>query len=491
MRLIKTSTIILILLALGSCGTPCHQAVPIEVPFPALDKAVDQAACDPHFVKTEWVPDCWWTLFADRQLDFFVEKALEKNPSLQIAQAKIASAQYAADRARSVFYPSVLINGDVQRVRLSENSPFVPSPAAGALGAVSPLPRVTVPLNVTQIETYVDLNYEFDFWGKNKNTVLAILGDRQARVADEAFTRLVLSISVSDVYFQLQTRYERRHIIQALMNNREKYYHLTERRFQNNLDNDINLLAAKNEALDVNLLLLQLEGEIAILEHQLRAFLADTFDEPIFELPISQKALPKVPLPNQLPLYLIAHRPDIISQLWIIESAERLIDVARAGFYPNFNLMDIVGFQAQTLNKLFIPASRFGDLEPSFSLPFFQGGRLIANLRSSEVDYDLAILKYNELVLEAVKQVLDGLSLVQNAHLIQAQYQQETDNQSEITRLTKLRQEYNLSSEFDEVNAEKNFLLLKDKEIIALGQTLHATLGLIKSLGGGFECTIN
>lgn len=490
MQLIKHLFFIPMLFVAGSCGTPCHQAFPIDLPQAALESAMDQAACDPLFALTEWVPDEWWTLFDDQQLDHFVCKALERNPNLQIAQARVALAQYTADKARSTLYPTIFINGDVQRVRLSENSPFVPSQAAGSLGAVSPLPRVTFPLNVTQIETYVALNYEFDFWCKNKNTILAALGEVQARIADEAFTRLTLSIAVSDVYFHLQTLYERRQIAKALIANRERYYELTGRRFHNNIDNEITLLSAQNAISDTQLLLLQMEGEIAILEHQLKAYLADSFEDEIFEFSISQKPLPKVPLPQELPFGLLCHRPDIISQLWIIESAGRLIDVARAGFYPSFNLMDVVGFQAQTLNTLFIPASRFGDLQPSFSLPFFQGGRLIANLRSTEVDYDLAILKYNDLVLQATREVLDGISLVRNANLQHEQYDHETNNQAEISRLTKLRQEHNLSSDFDELDAERNFLLLKDKEIATLGNTIHSMLGLIKALGGGFECEI-
>jgi NodT family efflux transporter outer membrane factor (OMF) lipoprotein len=463
-----------------------------ELPVAALQQAVDESNDDSLFEVVDWIPENWWEIFDDPQLNEFIETTLINNPTLQSAKTKILLAITTADKVRSALYPTISWNADVQREKLSKTG-VLPVSGTGAISSSSAIPQApinpaVIPVYFTQYETALNILYDFDLWGKNRNTFKAALGEVQSAIADEAFTRLSLSIAVAEVYFLLQADYEQLRLLQQIHTNREHYFELVKKRVQYNLDDNLIFYAALNNLIAANQALLVTEANVAVGENQLRAYLAGDFQEEICDVHIDQRPLPKVPLPEALPLHLISHRPDIISKLWLIESTCYKIEVAVAGFYPDVNLMAFGGFQTIHLQKWFQAQSTYGDIQLATSLPIFTGGLLTANLRASEVNYDLEVLDYNQLIIDAVKQVLNGIVVLKNNNEQLKQFRLEAEDQQEIFRLTNLRIEHNIGSNLDYLNSENEFLLIKQQEVIALRNTLHSILELIKALGGGYDC---
>ena len=379
----------------------------------------------------------------------------------------------------------------MSREKLSKTG-VLPISGTGAISSSSPIPQAPIvpgiiPVYFTQYETALNILYDFDLWNKNRNTLKAACGEVQSAIADAAFVQLSLSIALAEVYFRLQADYEQLRILREIHENREEYFELVQMRVQYNLDDNLIFYAALNNLIAAKQAVLVAEANIAVGENQLRAYLAGDFQEEICDMHIDEIPLPKVPLPELLPLNLISHRPDIISQLWLIQSACFKIQVAVAGFYPDLNLMAFGGFQTIHFPKWFEARSTYGDIKLATGLPIFTGGLLQANLRSSEVDYDLEILTYNQLIIDAVKQVLDGIVILKNNNKQLELFRFEAAQQYELFRLTKLRMEHNIGSNLDYLNSEHEFLMIKRQEVIALGNTLRSILELIKALGGGYD----
>jgi len=156
--------------------------------------------------------------------------------------------------------------------------------------------------------------------------------------------------------------------------------------------------------------------------------------------------------------------------------------VAKAGFYPDFSITGLFGYQTIHLHKLFRYPSTFYNVDPAFSLPIFDGGRLLANLRGSEINYDLAIINYNNLILNAVKEVLSGLAVLRKSGQQLQEFKNQLNNQEENYKLN-----HNLDSDLNLLSSEQIMLSARDREIVALGNTIQAVLSLIKALGGGYE----
>lgn len=509
MRLIlkrpRQKLLVLLLLSITSCNSS-PRALPIEPPNDVMESVIQEASSDPLFEANVPIPTNWWTLFNDEQLSQFIQTTLEKNPTLKQAQTKILLAQASADQIRATLYPNIYWGGDVSRQKLSKTglgfppgssssttaatssagfSPVLPKPIPGTI-PLSPNPP-SIPVYFTQWETELSFYYDFDIWSKNRNTLRAAIGEVYSNIADEAFSRLQLSISVAQVYYQLQIDYKRQEIAKALVENQNRYLELVQKRLELNLAAQQPVYNTQLSVTTAKQSLLQIQGDIAVREYQLKAYLAGSFDEDINNIEVDEQPLPRVPLPQDIPLHLIAHRPDITAQLWLIESAGKRIDVARAGFYPDFNLTGLVGFQSLRLHELFQARSTYFNVDPAFSLPIFDGGRLIANLHSSEVNYDLAIYQYNNLVLNAAREVLEGIAVLRNSELQLNELKKNLEYQQELFTLTRQLIENNLNSDLDYLVSQQSVLIAQDQEIITLGNMIQALLSLIKALGGGYE----
>jgi NodT family efflux transporter outer membrane factor (OMF) lipoprotein len=362
-----------------------------------------------------------------------------------------------------------------------------PGATPGGAGLPIPAGNGLIPVYFTQYETELALTYDFDIWGKNKNALRSALGDVQAQTAENAFAYLELGMAIAKVYYQLQIDYQRRDNLKALVDNNRAFQQLTKELVSNNLNNMQSYHAASSNEISQQVQLLQIEADIAINECELKMLLASDFEEVFDPVDIAINTLPTVPMPCNLPLHLISRRPDVVSQLWLIESRGFEIDVARAGFYPDFNITAFLGYQTIHLHKLFEQKSTFFNVDPAFTLPIFDGGRLRANLAASEINYDLAIYKYNDLVLTAAKEVLQALALMKNSYDQHKEAVNIAKNQKELYVLTAQKVKHNISSTLDLLTAEENYLKSQDLTFVTLGQTIQAMLSLIRALGGGYD----
>ncbi len=471
---------------LSSCSNWKAESL-YPVPSQALTSAVDRAGGKSGFEQGA-LPEDWWTLFKDPQLNEFISLALAQSPSLQKARAQITFAAASADRVKAALFPTLNWNADTSRQKLSTTGviPFGTPSSTGVQPIVAPTTS-SIPEYFTLYETELNFAYEFDFWGKNRNTFRSALGEVQTRVAEEAFARLQLSYAVAQAYFHLQTDYKRESVLSSLVQERMEYRDLIQRRINANVDTALSLQNAEYYLAQAKQTLLALQGDIAVTENLLKALIAGNFEEEIWDVTILDEPLPSVPLPRDLPLHLIARRPDIIAQLWVIESAGRQIEVAKAGFYPDFNLTGFYGYQTIHFREWFKWPSSYFDADVAVSLPIFDGGRLIANLRGSEVNYDLAIIKYNDLVINAAREVLDGIAVLRNQMDQLQVLEAKSSTQEKLYNLSALRVEHNIDTNLDKYLSQGTYLVSQDEEVVAEGNAVQAMLALIKALGGGYD----
>jgi NodT family efflux transporter outer membrane factor (OMF) lipoprotein len=110
-----------------------------------------------------------------------------------------------------------------------------------------------------------------------------------------------------------------------------------------------------------------------------------------------------------LPSELLARRPDVADAEAQLRAANQNIGVARAAFFPSFNLTGSSGFQSQALNKLLVPGALSLSLGSSFSQVIFDNGELTGQLESAHGQYDQYAAAYHKAVLQALTDVEDAL----------------------------------------------------------------------------------
>jgi NodT family efflux transporter outer membrane factor (OMF) lipoprotein len=425
------------------------------------------------FVKGDWPAYQWWEMFDDDQLSEIMEEAIENNPSLKAAVFRMRSAQAEARKVRSALMPSLNAQAEDDYLHLSKDS-------------LDRYPPSTIPAVVNQINLALNFEYEIDLFGKNRDKYRAALGKAKAQSAEMSQSLLMITTLLAETYFNYQAQLAQLQINRDLTLARKVYAELTSKRVEYGLDNQVALDQAEALLLSAEEIVVNLEKEKELSESQLKILMGLGPDDPrIFREPSANFDEP-FPIPENIPVDLLARRPDLMAQIWRVEASAHLIGAAKAAFFPNINLAAFVGLESLTWSKLFTIDSFAAALSPAINLPIFTGGKLTAQLDEARADFDTAVYDYNHLLLQATKEVSDQLKIMQ---AVNRQGSLQTDLLTKVIDVSDLT-----FARFK--NGLDNYLLVLGSQIDVMNEGLKeisiqndrhlAVLNLIKSLGGGY-----
>ena len=427
----------------------------------------------------EWPGTRWWTVFGDAQLDGLVEEALAGSPTLRVARARVAQAGALVDAALANASPGAIGGLDITRQHFSQSG-TVPPPVAGTT-------RTTARLAV-------DLSYEFDYAGRNAAAIAAARAGESAAGADAEAARIALSSAVARAYFQLQSLFALRTIAERELAQAEKRVELTRQRFGAGLDTEAAVSRAQSVPPDLRANSAQLDAAIALARNQIAALAAKGPDRGLSIAPVAAlgvapgetyRALPS--LPGTLPLDLLGRRPDLAAARVRAEAASRDIEVARLRFLPNVNLLAFVGVAALGLDRLFAAGSEIAGVGPAIRLPVFSAGNLQASLRGRQADYDLAVERYNELIIDAVREVADQVQTRRALETERSERGRALAATDRTHRIALDRYRAGLANYLDVLDAEAPLFGLQRAETDLRARALQAEVSLYRALGGGYE----
>jgi NodT family efflux transporter outer membrane factor (OMF) lipoprotein len=433
-----------------------------------------KTAGDSVFVDGDWPAANWWSAFADPKLDALITQALADNPGLHIAEARVRAAADLAQVARSALFPTLDFNAAGTRQRASDNVV-----AAGDLRG----------LTVNGARVALDFNYEFDFWGRNRDQLKAALGEVRAADADSEAARLVLATAVAQTYFQLQTDVAAADVAKETLGERTGLRELNLQRVSRGLQSNIPSRQSDQQVASSRVDVTAAEAAVQLDRHQLATLLGmgpgATLD---VEMSLTTRDQP-LPLPTDLPANLLARRPDVAAERFRVEAAAERIGVARADFYPNVNLAAFFGFEALQVEglHLFSSGSRAYGATPAIHLPLFEGGRLRANLRGRYDEYDAAVAQYNQTLIDALRQVADNMV---GLRAVRQQLTDQADARAaaaDAYRLTLDRYRAGLTNYLDVLVNEERLLAERQKQVQLQGRSLALRVGMIRALGGGYR----
>lgn len=411
----------------------------------------------------------WWHKFKDPQLNQLISVALSDSPNMQIAETRVRQAQYLARGAGSALWPTLDFNGYVQRQRFSEFG-LAPPPFNGRTFNIG-----TLGLN---------FNYEFDFWGKNKQALQARVSEEVAAEAELAQARLVLAAAVANTYFQLCNTIAQTQIATANWQVRKQMLYIAADRTRQGIDSEIPVKSLQANVEAARLSLEQYRQGEWLARHQLAVLLGKN----PFITEIAAKKFKfqsyNVKLPIFLPASLLAQRPDISAAKARVEAAASQINVAKARFFPNINLSALYSYQGVGLEHLFQAQSQNNALTGAIDLPIFDAGARRANLGVKYAEYDIAVNEYNQAILTALREVADHLSILQTVGIQLAAEKSALNATQYNYKLYNSR--YNQGITDDVAVLESKQLLLQHQATQQTLQTryLQAVVATLKALGG-------
>lgn len=412
----------------------------------------------------------WWRSFEDPALAGLVERALAGNPSLKAAQARFARARAATEGARAAAGPQLNGTLDSTRERLSANSIYPP-----------PLGGSTITLSNGQLAGA----WELDFFGRNRAAIESALGAERAAQADLEAARLLLAAKVSQLYGLLARHLEQRDVAERLLQEREHLHSLTAQRVHSGLDTQVELRQGEGSLAEARQLIEQLDEQIALTRHALAELTAQA-PGALDGLSARLGGLRTVPLPDAVPADLLGRRADVAAARARIEAALGDVQVAKARFYPNINLVAFAGLASIGLDRFLESGSRQYGAGAALSLPVFDAGRLRAGLRGKSAELDVAIESYNGAVLEAVRDAADQIASLRSLERQRAQQARAQAAAESAYDLATQRYRAGLSTYLTVLSAESTVLAQRRQAVDLKARTLDTQIALIRALGGGY-----
>jgi multidrug efflux system outer membrane protein len=188
-----------------------------------------------------------------------------------------------------------------------------------------------------------------------------------------------------------------------------------------------------------------------------------------------------------LPSDVLLRRPDILQAENLLKGANANIGAARAAFFPRITLVSSVGFGSDDLAGLFMGGSFVWKFAPQISIPIFQGGANRANLKTAEVDRDIAVAQYEKAIQIAFREVADALAQRGTIDDQLAAQRSLTDATSESYRLSQARYEKGVDSYLNVLDSQRSFYSAQQGLISVNLTRLSNLVTLYKVLGGGSE----
>ena len=415
----------------------------------------------------------WWRDFGDAQLTALVEQSLANNPSLRVAQARLARAQAAFEGVRGNDLPTVGLGADLTHQRFSSNFIY-PPPLGGAI-----LDSGTVQANAS---------WELDFFGKNRSALDAAIGQVRAAEADAQAARMLLASNVARSYFQWVKINAQQEVAERTLAQREQAKKLVQDRLNAGLDTQLELQQSESALPDARLQIELLKEQQALTLNALSA-LSGQQKQPLALVNTLAPAIKPIASVTAIPLDLLGRRADIAAARWRVEAATQDVSNAKTLFYPNVNLVAFSGFQSIGFDNLLKSGSEQWGVGPAIRLPLFEAGHLRANLRGKSADRDAAIASYNSLVVDAVHDVADQLASSQA--ITRQQAEQSSAQASAETTYSIAQQRYRagLGTYLNVLSAQTSVLAQRRQAVDLAARALDTHVQLIRSLGGGFTNT--
>jgi outer membrane protein, multidrug efflux system len=327
-----------------------------------------------------------------------------------------------------------------------------------------------------------------DLFGKRRRSIESAEAAYQASAADLENVRLVITAELAGDYYSLRQLDSEIAILNRTVQALQKGFDLVNSRHEGGVASGLDV--AEEETL------LRNTQTQAILRQQQRRQFEDAIavligkPAPEFHLPSNElNAATPPPLNAGIPSDLLERRPDVAEAEREMAAANAQIGVAKAAYYPSIDLFATAGTQVSDLAKLANASSIFWAIGANVAESIFTGGARRAQVQYAQAGFDANVATYRNTVLNAFREVQDGLTGLTVLAQAQDAQQLSVDAARRTLDISTNRYDGGLVSYLDVVTAQQNLLSNEQQMVTIQGQRLLTSVLLVKALGGGWDAS--
>ncbi len=405
----------------------------------------------------------WWAIFSDPALDTLIVRAQKSNSNIQEAAARLSQARAQLRGARAAQLPQVAIGGNASR----QTGPLIN--AAGGGG--------------TLLSLGASLSYEVDVLGRLSKTKKAARLDADAADKLVQSARLMVEADTAQAYYEIRTIDEERALLTNAIASEERALAIVEARIRNGFAAELEQSRARGQLATLLSERLALDRRRAEVEHSLSFLMGEAPSA----LNIGSTALSAPPsIPADIPSAVLARRPDVAAADKKLGAATLRVGVAKTSWLPQLSLTTSRGYASSSLGTLLQSATQNFGINFLLSLPFLDGGRRAAAIKSANADVDLAAAEYRTQILTALRDVEDQLSAVRLLGDQASALGEAGVANARARVITQARFDNGLISQLELIEASRTQLEGARDAVQNKFARYVATIALVRALGGGW-----
>jgi multidrug efflux system outer membrane protein len=349
--------------------------------------------------------------------------------------------------------------------------------------------RTTTAATVTAIFAGgFDATWELDVFGGQRRQIEAARADLSATVEDRHDMMVSLLAEVAHDYLELRGLQGRLRIAHENLQLQQDSLDLTRSLRKAGFSSELDVSREMTQVAQTKSVIVPLRTQVVQERHALATLLGNEPDALSMELEATAP-VPAVPpvVTIGMPSDLLRRRPDIRRAERQVAAANARVGAAIAEFYPKFSLTGAFGLDSSRFQSLFETASRYFVLYPSVSWKLLDFGRTREQVEMQREEYKQSMLKYQQTLLTALKEVEDA----------QVAYMDEQDHHAALVdavtsardSVTIARDRYKQGlTDFLQVLDAQRDLLVNEDNLAQSDQAISTNLvALYKALGGGWE----
>jgi multidrug efflux system outer membrane protein len=453
-------------LSLAACTVgPDYERPPVDAPKGYKGATAEDVPSRP-------IDREWWKLFGDPALNSLEEKAIQANPDIQAALARVTEARAAARITSSQLYPTATLSPLAQHEHFSANSP-----RTGKAGGKT--------ITLSDFQLPIDFGYEVDVWGKVRRSIESASAQTRATEDDYVVVLQGVQADLAQDYFSLRSLDSQQEILKRTVDLLRQQLALLETQFKAGLVGRITIVQQEAQLYSTMTLEVDVRRVRADTEHAIAILIGKPPSE--LTLPASPLNVNPPKVPAGLPAELLRHRPDVAEAERLLAGASAQIGVAVSQYYPDFRLTAQIGLESLDLRHLFEWQSRIWTIAATAATPLFTGGQIDATVAQAKGRYTELLANYRSRVLAAFRDVEDSLAdLTLRAEASEAQAKAVSSSR-EYVALSETQFRQGLISYLQVTDSQRTLLTNELALAQLLNQRFLSTVLLVKALGAGWD----
>lgn len=436
----------------------------------------------------------WWTRLNDPLLEQLIREALAQGPDVAGAGARLRQARGALRQARASLFPTLAASASIGHTALigSGGGAIITAPGSGTIGGgigaggsgASTLIATTG--STTSYDAGLDASYEVDLFGGVRRGIEAARGDEGQALEQLRDTQRSVAAEVALDYVTARSAQERLGIARENLRSQDDTVQIVGWRVQAGLVSSLDLAQARA----------QRENTAAIIPS-----LATGFTQSVSALAVlvgiapetmlaRMAAVAPVPAADRMlgadvPLAVLARRPDVRAAERALAAATARIGVAKADLYPALRLSGSLGGNGTSIGDI----SRFstGSVLAALSAPIFEGGAIRGRIESARGAADAALATYRATVLTALGDVENAMAALADTRERDVSLSLAVDQSQSALLFAQSQYRAGLVDFQTLLDAERTLLTNQDGLATARADRASALIQLYKALGGGWQ----